>query len=705
MVYFAFDIFNLIKDGIGSAIQAGIRTIFFEICSVVYGLIISLYDIFLSLCNAQLLDIDIIKDVSQRVGLILGLVMFFMVSFSFIQMVLDPEKMTDKEMGAANILKKVLIVIVLFGISPFIFDTLQTVQKTVISSNVLNRLLLPNNYEVNNEVFGKVIATNLFSSFYTFNEFDGIEDNDDYQFCTEDYKTFQNTILSSGDFESACVTSVVKYNEADGTDRIGFIMKFNYILALLVGIFVCYCFIMYTISVGMRVVQLAFLQMVSPMAFIAYLSPKKDNLFSKWLKMYAMTFLDVFIRIAIISLGVFLISIILDSWTDITATGDGFGSVFWHSVATCDANGENCEVSGVLYIKIIMIMAILSFMKKAPDLIKQLIPSSGANGVLSYGLSAKDNPGFGMGKAVVGGATAGVVGGVVSGVSRFNATRKALSGRSDIGRGKRFGKSFLAGAGGVITGVGRGAFAGSKKGNVLTNFKTGLENQRKMDNQYENLVAEGGSTLGKLGSKVTDLFTETKGQMYNRRIRALNKLTEYSKQMKAAADENSTVKSAKDSWQGAQMFENETPEQFEARKNDFYNRYKDTRNAFIEAALNNQNSFTYDGVTHNFLDDDKAHAAEIRSVVNQANSYSTANNVQVYNSDNNSWEAVGSIFKTDANGNFSAKETRSRLSDIENDAINTTAYINQSDEYARAVANDRAAGVSDRRNFGGKDKK
>ena len=159
MSFLAFDIFQLIKDGIGYAVQAGIRTIFYEICSFIYGLIINIYDVFNALCNAQLLDIEIIKDISQRVGLVLGLIMFFMVSFSFIQMVLDPEKMTDKEMGAANIVKKVLIVIVMFGISPFIFDTLQTVQDNVISNNVLNRILLPNNYDVDSKSFGKVISS------------------------------------------------------------------------------------------------------------------------------------------------------------------------------------------------------------------------------------------------------------------------------------------------------------------------------------------------------------------------------------------------------------------------------------------------------------------------------------------------------------------------------------------------------------------
>ena len=437
MSFLAFDIFQLIKDGIGYAVQAGIRTIFYEICSFIYGLIINIYDVFNALCNAQLLDIEIIKDISQRVGLVLGLIMFFMVSFSFIQMVLDPEKMTDKEMGAANIVKKVLIVIVMFGISPFIFDTLQTVQDNVISNNVLNRILLPNNYDVDSESFGKVISLNLFTSFYYLDEYktENGADSTDYDNCSTDYNYLQNSVLSDGDFSSSCVTTPVNYTDENGNERFGFIMNFNYILSLVVGIFVCYCLIMYTISVGIRVVQLAFLQMISPMAFIAYLTPKKDNLFSKWLKMYAMTFLDVFIRIAIISLGVFLISIILDSWDDVMATGDGFGSVFWHSVATCDANGENCEVSGVLYIKIIMILAILSFMKKAPELIKQLFPEGSGSGI-GFGVKNEGANAFVGGLT---GAAVGAVGGVAGGKGLSRLT-------------------------GLVGGIGFGALRGGKAG-------------------------------------------------------------------------------------------------------------------------------------------------------------------------------------------------------------------------------------------------
>lgn len=502
--FLGYDIFGLIKSGIGTAISAGIRTIFFEICGFVYELIIGIYDVFLALCKAQILDIDIISGIAQRVGLILGLVMFFMVSFSFIQMVLDPDKITDKEKGAVNIVKKVLIVIVMFGMSSFVFDKLQDIQSIVIENGILNRILLPGGYNVNSDDFGKVLSTNLFMSFYSPKELaeDDATASDDYKenydYCVIDYANFEDVAIEYGNFSSNCVTTAFKFtDEEKATDRFTFVMNFNYILCLLVGVFVCYFFIMYTISIGMRVIQLTFLQMISPMAFIAYLSPKKDNMFSKWLKTYVMTYLDVFIRIAIISLGSFLISILMDSWTDITAVGDSFGSVFWHSVS----NGGT--IRHPLYIKIIMIMAILSFMKKAPELIKQIIPSTGAAGTLSYGFSAKDRAGFTYGKAVAAGAVGGIASGAMSSFTHYRTNRAAGLGRKE---------SIGLGAIGGIVGASRGAFDNIKGGGTFKNLSSSLGKTRQANNKYNEMRLTGGTTLGKYRALIGDTFGESAGQ-------------------------------------------------------------------------------------------------------------------------------------------------------------------------------------------------
>ena len=326
-------------------------------------------------------------------------------------------------------------------------------------------------------------------------------------------------------------------------------------------------------------------------------------------------------------------------------------------------------------------MAILSFMKKAPDLIKQLIPSSGANGVLSYGLSAKDNPGFGMGKAVVGGATAGVVGGVVSGVSRFNATRKALSGRSDIGRGKRFGKSFLAGAGGVITGVGRGAFAGSKKGNVLTNFKTGIENQKKMDNQYENLVAEGGSNLGKVKSKVTDLFTMTRGQRYTMDLANNKKVVDLKDNIVQTANKISVVQKAEAEWQRLKTAGASKDDVEEA-----YQKMKDLRKDAIDLALGKTSDFrSLTAADINSINSDYesvSYLSTIKADTTELNSHISSRNIELVDGAGERISSIGSYADLDA-ASISANNNQIR--------------IQSQPDYASAVANDRAAGVHEHR--------
>lgn len=698
---FLFDVIGLITSGIGSAIQAGIRTIFYEICEFVYGIIINLYDVFIALTKAKLLEIDVIEGIAQRVGLILGIVMFFMVSFSFIQMVLDPDKITDKEKGAVNIVKKVLLVIAMFGISPFIFDILQDIETAVIDDGIINRLLLPVGYNVDSDNFGRALSANLFTSFYNIKEGDEVEGDDDYEYCKTDYEQLQTNIVEYGDFSTDCAAAIFTNDLDDGKQRVQFVMNFNYLLCLLVGIFVCYFFIMYTISIGMRVIQLAFLQMISPMAFIAYLSPKKDNMFSKWLKTYVMTFLDAFIRIAIISLGTFLISILMDSWRDINSSANGFGSVFWHSVA--DSNGT---VHSALYIKIIMIMAILSFMKKAPELIKQLIPSTGAAGTLSYGFSAKDRAGLGFGKAVAAGAVGGIAAGGFSALDRYK-TNKTL--------GNSTGKAIKGALGGFAAGAFRGSVAGSgiKLGNTFGNIKTGIANQRAANDKYTDLVTEGGTSMGVLRSKLQSTFGgETPGQLANRRIQNIKALAKFKDSMNAAADDVSFVKSFKTAAESAVQGANERDEDFRKRKDELMNKYRGIRKAFQVAALENKNhidSIQYTDaqgndvtlrVNYNISDpDDKAAASKIRTVESQVNEFSESHKVEHVEFDPATgqaiFKAVGKAPEPNiVNGEIvNGNDIRKFISDLSTLADETEAYISGQPGFSARVAEDRAAGV------------
>ena len=58
------------------------RNLFYWISTLIYQLIKPLYEIFERLSKARILDSEILKTISSRIGLLLGIVMFFIVTFS-----------------------------------------------------------------------------------------------------------------------------------------------------------------------------------------------------------------------------------------------------------------------------------------------------------------------------------------------------------------------------------------------------------------------------------------------------------------------------------------------------------------------------------------------------------------------------------------------------------------------------------------------
>lgn len=332
-----------------------LRTVIYWISTFIYKLIIDVYDIFLTLCNSRLLDNGVMEIIAQRVGLILGLIMLFILMFSVIQMILEPDKLTDKEKGVGNIVKKIIIAIVLLGVSQSAFSLLYGVQKTVIESNIIGKFLIP--YEADLENFGGALSTQLFTSFYSVDEEVKNSNPTDIDKIGECEIAFEDLMLeiSNKNFASGEYCLNEKTNITGNKNKV-YIMNLHPLLLPIAGGAALFFLFSYCITIGVRTVQLTFLEIIAPMAIISYLSPKKDTLFSKWWKLYFATYVDVFIRIAIISLAVFLIAVIFSN--DMSGT-------FLDSI-----NGK----SGIL-INVIMIFAILTFAKKAPDLIKDLFPS------------------------------------------------------------------------------------------------------------------------------------------------------------------------------------------------------------------------------------------------------------------------------------------------------------------------------------------
>ena len=133
--------------------------------------------------------------------------------------------------------------------------------------------------------------------------------------------------------------------------------------------------------------------------------PGQEKLFGAWIKEVISTFLEVFIKIAVLTFGIFIIKVINLAVTET--------SPFW---ATVPAGVRNWS-------KIFLILGTVMFIKQAPKLIKSLFGVKVENGGGLRG-SIKES-GLGLLAGAVD-RTAGAIGG---GISSVIANKKAAAAR------------------------------------------------------------------------------------------------------------------------------------------------------------------------------------------------------------------------------------------------------------------------------------
>ena len=645
--FFITDWLSNVKSEAIGAVMKGLRSIFYSIISMLYEFIIRLYWLFNTLCTGRLLDNSVMQELSKRVGLILGVVMLFYVVFSFIKMLVDPDTISDNTKGAGSVIKKCIIVIIMLGISSFVFDTLYMVQRVVVQNNIISKIFLP--YDIDTENFGGVLSAELLSSFYKISDSipsDDKKSNSDVQICQQVVYTLQDKIVEEADFElgNTCLNESIKVAQDDGEDHEITMIDFNWLIGIAAGIAVIYFLIIYCIQVGVRMVQLAVLEIISPMAIVSYLAPKQDTMFSKWSKLYISTYIDVFIRIAIINFVVFLIATIFDT---------NGGWTFWESL-------DNPEHKSVIVIT--MVIALLAFAKKAPDLIKDLFPTGSSK--LGFGsMHMKDFVGLQRGintAASLGtGAAIGFLGGAVSnGVAAYKKDGSKLS-------ALRHG---LGGAlGGGITGAFHGIDNGFKSKNLGGAINSSFREQRSRNFRAASAISQGSTFKGRLGSSARRLFGQnTRAENMKSNVESLNEYSKYFDKMKEIADRTKTVKNLKESWENARDSGTATAQEISNKKK----LYESAQKSVINDALKNDfKNSSFAGVDQSALND--------MSTVKEMMNRSYDNNRELFDE--------SGISRVETTTNFDNLKAYSGISK------STSFRIENSEEYVRRNADDEYA--------------
>lgn len=509
--------FLINPQDVSNGIFVALRTLLLNICEPIYGLIIFCFNIFEDFGKVRLFaESDTISQIYTRIGLILGLFMVFRLTFAGIQYLIDPDKMTDSKVGIGNIIKKVLIVVVLLGSTRSLFNFAYDFQDKLIDSDIVDKLIFgPSNAEKEKN-HGTDLAWYTFSQFYTINT--NVDNTDQNRTICEkmlDNENEQGVIVKefyeSHKLDNAkyCLNleSKEEYEQKDfDNENVKLnIINFNGFICILVGIVLLWTIITYTIQVGIRVFQLAYLELVAPIPIMMYLMPNGDEQLKKWGQQCLTTFLDFFIRIAIMD----FIILVSNSLVELTE-----GNYIL-------SNFENRSSLGDGYITVTLIIALFMFAKRVPNLLKEIFPSMGGAAGLSFGLKMPDEAKkvglFGAGAIL--GASGAAASNALHGISDgINGVKDAKGTGNKWKAGlKGFGAGALSVAGGAVSGFTKGAKIKNMRG-VGETIKTTNSNRDKRDLKqaagYKPWNAVGDKVLGFAGldTKADTMIKEAQWQ-------------------------------------------------------------------------------------------------------------------------------------------------------------------------------------------------
>lgn len=478
---FVDSFFETLFDNIGSLFNI----IWGLLCSIVYGLIVLAFNLFTEISQLDLLSADKVNGIYQRLTMIITIVMVFYITFEFIKYVISPDTISDKEKGAGKIVTRIVTAILLIAFVPTIFSWGYKLQQKILDTNVIPVVVFgQKNWDYKSA--GSNFAGNVFSAFYRAN----CDSETNEKECNDARETVDNTIAKFKEDKGllalggAVGNDIISSLKSIGTGKK--LIQFDGLLALVFGCFTLYVLFSYVLDLGTRYIQLLFLQIIAPVAIISSITPQKDSMLKKWAKQCSTTYLDVFIRLAILYFMLLIVSI-LSSELD-----------FYEMTK----NGKQINV----FVYIVIIAGLLIFVQRAPNLLKELLPQGGAAS-LGFGFSAKSRleP---LGKTI-----GSMVKPVASGIGLAAGARSIF--KKEVGadgkkhlrlnkdliseedkKGNKFKDRLKRGATYAVSAA-KASYKGASTGAKTGRFKDAQVSAQQSIQGDETTVVAGGSVLGK----------------------------------------------------------------------------------------------------------------------------------------------------------------------------------------------------------------
>lgn len=450
--------------------------------------------------------------------------MMFQLALIILKGIMNPDNFTGGKKGSgAEFIRRVAISLVLLTVlvpisipgaknewerqlnnNGLLFGSLYSLQHRILSNNTLGRLVLgttdsSSTFESGDsdslDKSSRIFTSTILKGFYRINLLP--EDDRPYHEDGKDDATFNDNRVCKDiddevlaaytrlDADPGEIISLINATcEADddsvgtvqgligkvfpklaGTNR--YVFAYMPLVGFIVAVIFVFILLSFTIDVAVRAVKLAVLRLIAPIPIISYMAPNsgKDSAFNAWVKTLTSTYLDLFLRLAVVYFVIFLIQDMIVNGIVIN-TGTG--------------------VIGILSYIIIWI-GLFIFAKQSPKFIKQVLGIKDEGGKL-FG-------GFGE-LAAIGAAGLGTIG---SAAANYRASQEE---NDVLHKGSK--TNIFRNAGSAIAGAIGGGYAGIK---ALGGKDASAKSVLAAQNQRNAMRAAHSTLPGRLQSSAYGMFT------------------------------------------------------------------------------------------------------------------------------------------------------------------------------------------------------
>lgn len=291
----------------------------------IYKLVGQMFNLIFMISEVDIFTEPAINSFSTRIYGFLGVFILFKIVISCIQYLINPDKLVDKEKGIAGLIQRTIISIALIALVPHIFYIAKDVQKTICKVIPTFVLGIEMDSDVNLQGVGDWLSLETLKSFI---EVKSGKELSAVFHPINDMETFRDNIAEGCGFfnAKACI-----YN-------------YQWILSVPLGIFLVYILLSMGIDIAIRSIKMGLLQILAPIPIASYVNSQET--FKKWYQTAFKVYADLFIRLFVVWLIVYVLSMISSGKISI---------------------GDN------IFVKLYIIVALLLFAKQAPKFLCEIL--------------------------------------------------------------------------------------------------------------------------------------------------------------------------------------------------------------------------------------------------------------------------------------------------------------------------------------------